>query len=180
MLYGAPTARRRDAQRNRAAIVLAANEVLAGSDAVAPIPEIARRAGVGQATLYRHFADRNALTAAVIEYQLERLEEAAASLAGEPDGFRRLLHAVLHNQMTMRGLVTLVRRLDPATQERYRLRAVAALTGPMLRARELGNIRPDLKPADISLLFVMVQGVGTAPSDADRAIALVLDGICRP
>ena len=48
------------------------------------MPEIARRAGVGQATLYRHFPDRSALAAAVIAHHLQRLEADAATDADEP------------------------------------------------------------------------------------------------
>ncbi|GAA2669352.1 MULTISPECIES: TetR/AcrR family transcriptional regulator [Actinoplanes] len=186
MLYGTPTARRRDAQRNRAAIVLAASEVLTEGDPVSLMPEIARRAGVGQATLYRHFPDRHALTAAVIEHQLERLEQAAASLGPHPEHFRQLLRSVLHTQIAMRGLVVLIRRLDPATQNRFRQRALTAFDAPMRQAREHGHVRADLVPDDLALLFTMVQGVAEATADAaaaraaaDRSVDLMLDGICR-
>src|SRR5690349_15036208 len=111
MLYGAPAVRRRDAQRNRAAILEAAAEVLTRSEGFALMPEIARRAGVGQATLYRHFADRHALLAAVIGHQLELLEAAAQHAE-----FRQLLRETLHSLITHRGLVSLAGRLDPALQ----------------------------------------------------------------
>ncbi|GIE85149.1 TetR/AcrR family transcriptional regulator [Actinoplanes regularis] len=186
MLYGTPATRRRDAQRNRAAIVLAASEVLTEGDPVSLMPEIARRAGVGQATLYRHFPDRHALTAAVIEHQLDRLEEAAASLAEHPEHFRSLLRAVLHIQIAMRGLVVLIRRLDVPTQNRFRRRVLTALAGPLRGAREHGYVRADLVPDDLVLLFIMVQGVAEATTDAaaaraaaDRSVDLLLDGICR-
>jgi AcrR family transcriptional regulator len=186
LLYGTPTARRRDAQRNRAAIVLAASEVLTESDPVSLMPEIARRAGVGQATLYRHFPDRQALTAAVMEHQLDRLEQAAADQAGQPEHFRQLLRSVLHTQIAMRGLVVLIRRMDQATQNRYLQRALSALGGPLRRAREGGYVRTDLVPDDLALLFTMVQGVAEAATDtaaaraaADRSVDLMLDGVCR-
>ncbi|AEV82886.1 TetR family transcriptional regulator [Actinoplanes sp. SE50] len=184
MLYGTPTTRRRDAQRNRAAIVLAASEVLTEGDPVSLMPEIARRAGVGQATLYRHFPDRPTLIAAVIEYQLERLEEAASVLLAHPEHFRNLLRSVLHAQIAMRGLVVLIRRLSVAAQNRYRQRALAALGGPLRRAQEHGYVRADLVPADLTLLFTMVQGVAEAAADAaaaraaaDRSVDLMLDGV---
>ncbi|MEV6300679.1 helix-turn-helix domain-containing protein [Actinoplanes sp. NPDC051861] len=186
MLYGTPTARRRDAQRNRAAILEAASEVLTAGEAVALMPEIARRAGVGQATLYRHFADRHALVGAVITYQLDRLDALIAEHAGQPAEFRRLLCEVLHTQIAMRGLVSLVRRLDQVTQDRYRQRAVAAVAAPMKVAREQGFVRADLVPDDLALLFAMVQGVaegtddvGAARAAADRAVDLMLDGVFR-
>jgi AcrR family transcriptional regulator len=186
VLYGTPSARRRDAQRNRAAILEAASEVLTAGETVALMPEIARRAGVGQATLYRHFADRQALIAAVITFQLERLEEQVAAHDGRPEEFRALLREVLHTQIAMRGLISLVRRLDQATQDRYRRRAVTAVAVPMRHARDRGYVRADLVPEDLALLFAMVQGVAEGTDDvaaaraaADRAVDLMLDGVFR-
>lgn len=187
MLYGTPTARRRDAQRNRAAILEAASEVLAQDGTVALMPEIARRAGIGQATLYRHFPDRQALTAAVLGHQLDLLEARVVAHSADPARFRDLLREVLHSQIELRGLVKLVRRFDPAQQERYRQRVIAAFAAPMGRAREHGHVRADLVPEDLSLLFTMVQGVAEATDDvraaraaADRSVDLVLDGVFMP
>lgn len=181
MLYGTPTARRRDALRNRAAILEAASEVLSGGDTVALMPEIARRAGVGQATLYRHFADRQALLTAVISYQLEQLDARAAAHAQHPAEFRELLRDVLHHQIKMRGLVSLVRRLDPPVQERYRQRVIAAFAVPLARAREHGYVRADLVPADLALLLAMIQGVAETADEtaAARSVELMLDGVFR-
>jgi AcrR family transcriptional regulator len=186
MLYGVQAPRRRDAQRNREAIVLAACDLMtSGRDAVG-MPEIARRAGVGQATLYRHFPDRHALAAAVIAHQVERLEACVAATS-QPAAFRTMLGAVLHAQVTMRPLVHLARRLEPATQGRYLRRIVALLAEPLRRAQEHGHVRQDLQPADLILIFTMVEGVleGTldgavrAQAAADRTIELALDGVFR-
>jgi AcrR family transcriptional regulator len=172
MLYGAPTTRRRDAQRNRAAILEAAAEVLTRSEGFALMPEIARRAGVGQATLYRHFADRHALLAGVIGHQLERLEAHAAHA-----DFRTLLRDTLHSLIAHRGLVNLAGRLEPALQERYLQRLVTAFAGPMRRARESGHIRPDLLPDDLVLIFAMVRGAAERPGDPRRAVDLLVEGL---
>lgn len=186
MLYGAPTARRQDAQRNRAAIVLAASEVLAGGGAAISMPEIARRAGVGQATLYRHFPDRSALAAAVVAEHLRRLEVLAASADCRPAMFRELLRGVLHTQVSMRSLVVLARRFDPGARDKFRRRLLAAFREPLRRAQSQGYVRGDVTPADLLLLFAMVQGVAEATEDlaearaaADRSIDLVLDGVFR-
>jgi len=180
VLYGAPTARRQDALRNRAAIVEAASEIMTSSESVIPMPEIARRAGVAQATLYRHFSDRSTLAAAVIAYQLQRLE----AVACEPVSFRDLLRAVLHTQIAMRPLVILARRLDTATRSRFQRQMTAAFAEPLRRAQSLGYVRSDLVPDDLVLLFTMVQSVAEATDDvalaraaADRSIDLVLDGV---
>jgi AcrR family transcriptional regulator len=186
VLYGAPTARRRDAQRNRAAIVRAAVEVMAGGGPAIAMPEIARRAGVGQATLYRHFPDRSALAGAVITHHLQRLEAFAASEACRPPMFRRLLREVLHNLVAMRPLVLLARRLDAGARAGYQKRLLAVFREPLRRAQSEGYVRSDVAPADLLLLFAMVQGVVEAAEDvadaqaaADRSIELVLDGVFR-
>ncbi len=74
---------RKDAQRNREAILAAARELFAES-ADAPMCEIARLAGVGQATLYRNFPDRRDLAAALLVEQMEQTERLASSTPGTP------------------------------------------------------------------------------------------------
>ncbi|MEV7657793.1 helix-turn-helix domain-containing protein [Streptomyces anulatus] len=66
------------AARNRAALVAAAREVFAEHGLEAPLSAIARRAGVGQGVLYRHFPDRSAAVAAVLEENVRQIEQAAA------------------------------------------------------------------------------------------------------
>jgi AcrR family transcriptional regulator len=186
VLYGAPIPRRRDAQRNRSAIVRAASELLMTrdlGDAGAAMPEIARRAGVGQATVYRHFRDRRALVAAVVADQVQRLESAVAAHATGPAAFRQLLGEVLRAQVAMRPLVRLAGGPDQATHRRV----VATLAAPLRRAQAEGHVRADLCPDDLALLFAMLAGAleaaeatGAAPlpAAAERSIALLLDGVC--
>jgi len=69
-----PTPRRSDARRNRAAILRVAGEALTSGTEPTPLPEIARRAGVGQATVYRHFSDRRTLAVEVMRTQVEGLD----------------------------------------------------------------------------------------------------------
>jgi AcrR family transcriptional regulator len=181
VLYGAQTPRRRDAQRNRSAIVEAATEMMLSRHATVLMPEIARRAGVGQATLYRHFPDRQALAAAVVAHELARLEAYVAANADRPAAFRDLLAELLRTQIAMRPLVLHVRRLDQQTRDRYQHRMIATLTAPLRRAQREGYVRADLAPADLALLCTMVEGVvETADADAaTRSIDLMLEGVCR-
>jgi AcrR family transcriptional regulator len=183
-MYGAQTTRRRDAQRNRAAIVLAASEVLSGRQPVALMPEIARRAGLGQATLYRHFPDRQALAAAVIGHHIDLLEAACAATLDRPELFRSLLRDVLRTPLLMRPLVQLALRLDPGSRHRYQQRILKALAPPLRCAQDQGLVRADLESADLMLLFTMVQGVAedsadlvTGASAGERSIDLLLDGV---
>jgi AcrR family transcriptional regulator len=186
VLYGVPTARRQDAQRNRAAIVRAATELMTSPGSTIAMPEIARRAGVAQATLYRHFPDRPALAAAVIAHQLHLLETCAAADADQPVTFHHLLRAMLHNQIAMRPLVLLARRFDTSVRDQYERRLVAAFAEPLRRAQSSGQVRLDFVADDLMLLVTMVQGVAEATGDvavaqaaADRSIDLVLDGVFR-
>jgi AcrR family transcriptional regulator len=186
VLYGTQTPRRRDAQRNRSAIVQAASEAMTTQRPAVGMSEIARRAGVGQATLYRHFPDRDALTAAVIGYQIERLELLIETGVGDPTTFRRALGEMLRSQITMRPLVFLVRRMDARTRRRYERRVIAVLAEPLRWAQEHGHVRVDLVPSDLALLFSMVEGVVEGADDvvaaqaaAGRSINLALDGVFR-
>ncbi len=176
--YGARTPLRRDAQRNRAAILEAANAAMTTPHPAIDIPDIARRAGVGQATLYRHFPDRHALASAVIASQLERLEACVAATARQPARLRHVLHEMLRTQVAMRPLVLLARRLDPGVQAGFVRRMIAALAGPLRSAQDHGYVRPDLRPRDLLLLITMVEGVvAEEPAAADLSIQIALDGI---
>ncbi len=173
MLYGTPATLRRDARRNRTAIVEAAGAVLSGTGSAALMAEVARRAGIGQATLYRHFPDRYALTAAVIDHHLAAL----ATCARDGAPLRPLVHEALRRQVTMRPLAELAHGLDPATRRRFEQRLAAVFAVPVRRALEGGTVRPDLTPADILLVFGMVHEVGAAA--AGRLIEFTLDGLFR-
>jgi AcrR family transcriptional regulator len=178
VLYGSQPARRRDAQRNRSAILRAATEVMTSQRTVIGMPEIARRAGIGQATLYRHFPDRLALAGAVITDQIDQLEKCVT--AGKT--FRQALDEMLRTQITMRPLVQLARRLDPGLRVRYLRRITAVLTEPLRCAQRQGLVRADLVPGDLVLLLNMVEGVveGAGTTAAGRSIDLALDGVFRP
>jgi AcrR family transcriptional regulator len=182
VLYGAQTPRRRDAQRNRSAIVQAASEAMTTPRTAVGMSEIARRAGVGQATLYRHFPDRDALTAAVIAYQIERLELLVEAGRDDPACFRRVLAELLRTQVTMRPLVFLVRRMEPRVRRRFSQRVRSVLAEPLRWAQDGGRVRGDLVPSDLELLFSMVEGVLESAADAAaarRSIDLALDGVFR-
>ena len=86
--------KRKDARRNREAILSAARELFADSADV-PMYEVARRAGVGQATLYRNFPDRRDLAAALLLEEMEHTEQLAAEHAGDPDAFFVLVRSVV-------------------------------------------------------------------------------------
>src|ERR1700753_1041106 len=95
-----PDQLRRDAPDTRAAILDAARSLFADSADVAMV-QIARRAGVGQATLYRNFPSRSALVAEIVEEHVERTAALAAEQAGEPDAFFVLLRSLIDNMVNL-------------------------------------------------------------------------------
>jgi hypothetical protein len=119
-------------------------------------------------------------------HHLRRLEAAAAAGDVPPARFRDLLREVLHTLIAMRPLVLLARRLDARARLRYQRRLLAAFAEPLRRAQSHGYVRDDFVPDDLMVLFTMVQGAAEAAGDVavardavDRAIELVLDGVCR-
>jgi len=82
---------RKDAQLNRVALLRAAAEVFALAGLEAPLEEVARRAGVGIGTLYRHFPTRDALVEAAYRHGVEQLEIGFRRRAGAGAGHRRFM-----------------------------------------------------------------------------------------
>jgi AcrR family transcriptional regulator len=177
--------RRKDAQRNREAILVAARELFADSADV-PMYEVARRAGVGQATLYRNFPDRRNLAAAILSEQMERTEQLATEHAGDPDAFFVLLRDIVETMASFHAFGDLAREdmcLGSAL-ERRRERLAELLKEPLRSAKAAGALRRDLTIDDVFLVVSMVKGAveradGSAAraAAASRALALVLDGL---
>lgn len=183
--------KRADAERNRERITAAALEVMIEHGAEAPIDEIARRAGVGNATVYRHFPDRTALirsiTMAVVEETVRFAEEA---LAEEPDAaraLRRFVHRAADGRIGATS-AALGDRFDKSgpefdtVRERMR-RAVEAI---ITQGQERGVIRPDIGVGDVmialSQLTRPLPGTRCLLTDryAHRHLELLLDGLCTP
>jgi AcrR family transcriptional regulator len=176
---------RKDAQRNRDAVLAAARELFAEC-ADPPMCEIARRAGVGQATLYRNFPDRRDLAAALIMEQMAQTEALAAEHAGDPDAFFVLIRNVVETMARFHGLGELAREdacLGSALDRRRR-RLAELLGEPLRHAKAAGTLRRDLTVDDVFLMISMLKGAveradgpaGRAAA-ASRALALMLDGL---
>lgn len=180
---------RRDAQRNRAAIVAAARELLTDSREI-PMQRIAVRSGVGQATLYRHFADRDALAAAVIGEEIERVVAVTAPYREGPEAFFVVLRALLDGMVHLYGLAEVFRGdlagdspLTPRREEVTRL-----IDESIREAGAAGGLRQDVSVDDAFFLLLMAAGALEHKRDAnERAVAahrfstLVLgDGIRAP
>jgi AcrR family transcriptional regulator len=187
-VVASPDQLRRDARDNREAILAAARALFADSAEVA-MCQVARRAGVGQATLYRNFPSRAELAAEVLDEHIDRIAALAAEHAGRPDAFFALLRGLIDGMVGLHGLAVLARRdgdADSRLQDGRR-RIAELLKGPLADAKAAGTLRRDVTIADVFLLLGMARGAmeGSADSNArsgvaHRVLALVLGGIEQP
>jgi AcrR family transcriptional regulator len=179
---------RKDAQRNRDAILRAARELFAESADVA-MCEVARRAGVGQATLYRNFPNRSALAAEVLAEQIDRVAQLADDHAGDADAFFVLLRALVEAMVHIYALSELAREdvCVGSRLEQERQRVAELLKRPLSDAKGAGKLRSDASLDDVFLVLLMARGaMERAPGAASRAAAvtrvltLALDGLVPP
>ena len=176
---------RRDAARSRRAIIDAAGRLLDERGRAVPLYEVGRAAQVGQATLYRHFPDRSALLAAVLEERLEELEVVAAEQAGRPDAVLVLLRTMAAQQAGSAALLELLRESGPASPEvRLLIERIRCLVeAPIATAIAAGLVRPDFGTEDFTLLLGMLDGSLHGVEEprraavADRTLALLLTGL---
>ena len=177
---------RSDAARNRAAILTAARELFASGRDV-PMYEIGRRAGVGQATLYRHFPDRPAIVAAITREHIERIEVIAAAAGDSDQPVVLVLAAGAEMLVCIHDLLGILRddvALAPILDE-LRSRMLAVLETTLERSSAGGFVRDDVDAHDLMLVLKMVNGalVGVSTTDerapaAARALELALGGLC--
>lgn len=145
--------------------------------------EIAQRAGVGQATLYRNFPDRRSLAAAVMAEYMQRTEQLAAQHAGDPDAFFTLLRGVVESMASFYSLGELARKDACLGSElqRQRQRLAELMREPLRAAKAAGTVRPDLTIDDVFLIIAMARGAMESPDGrataGGRALALALEGV---
>jgi AcrR family transcriptional regulator len=178
---------RADAARNRQAIIESAGALYGQRGLDVPFDEIARLAGVGNATLYRHFPSRCDLVAAVFADTLRRVVAAAAEAlaAADPwDGFAGHVRFLCRLQATDRGLADLLTTAVTGAPELEALRAqaYAGLVRIADRAKASGALRTDFVPEDIVWLLMANAGLvhrtaDAAPKAWSRFVDLALDGL---
>ncbi|PZF61527.1 TetR family transcriptional regulator [Curtobacterium sp. MCBD17_013] len=173
--------RRADAERNRARLVEVARDAL-HADPATTMQSLARRAGVGQGTIYRHFPSREALLAEVYRDDFQGLVASARALAAESDQRARLrcwlddLAAFGYQKHALAEV------LDAATRQQLhdeQYDAIVDAIGALLGAGvEAGVLRSDVAPADLLALVAFLWQLG--PSAADRVphlLDVVVDGL---
>jgi AcrR family transcriptional regulator len=178
---------RADAARNRRSIIEAARQLYGRQGLNTPFDEIARVAGVGNATLYRHFPSRCALVAAAFAETLRTVVAAADRAHDDPDpweGFVGYVRFLCELQATDRGIADLLTTAIDAAPELEELRAQAFSGFVRIadRARDFGQLRADFQPQDLVLLLManagLIHRTATAAPDAwSRLLSHHLDGL---
>src|SRR5271169_2807949 len=171
---------RADAARNRARVLKVAFETFAAEGLSVPIDEIARRAGVGAGTVYRHFPAKEDLFRAVISDRLQRVVDEGRELlqSGEPgEALFTFLRSMVLEWGTNRGLADALAGADIDLTDVEQ--AFLAVTGELLRAaQKVGSVRPDVGVAEVKALMVGCQAIQTYNAElAERTVNVVLDGL---
>lgn len=177
---------RADAQRNRDALIAAAREIFATEGIQVPFEDVARRAGVGTGTLYRHFPGREALAAAVYQAEVTALRDRVTHLAATlpPDrALATFLHEMVDHMYAHRGLGRTFLALaehhgDTVTDAGATLEAaVAAL---LRQGAEQGVLRADVSAGAV---MMALHGIGAASvrserrEESDGVVRLIVDGV---
>jgi AcrR family transcriptional regulator len=178
-------AMRSDARRNREKVIQAARKVMARKGLDAQMEEIARRAGVGVGTVYRHFPTKDDLIAALARARFERLAEMAreALETDEPwTAFEKFMRAGAKIQTEDLALSEVLVSRPEVMQPAAEAVGMLDLTGQIMRrAQDSGELRPDADPTDVPMVMCALAGTCRNPKmDPERYIGIVLDGLRAP
>lgn len=179
---------RADARRNYDALLAAADELFASCGPDVALDEIARRAGVGNATLYRNFPDRRDLLVAVCASEVRTLCLLGEQLATDPDayqGLTRWLRAYITHVSAKHGLAAAFatgRREDSEFVAVCQAAVEETGTSLLKRAQDGRTVRTDIGLRDVITLVnaIAMATETTDESEADRMLAIVLAGIAQP
>ncbi|WP_166408825.1 TetR/AcrR family transcriptional regulator [Labedella phragmitis] len=179
--------KRRDAVQNHEKLLVAARAVIAERGIDAPLEEIARRADVGIATLYRNFASRDELVQALFERSMDEVDMLLAEIGGEDTAWESLVNFMdrlglwLLADPAMPTIVTRIGIIDP--DRRPAMRFTGATTALVAQAQADGDLRKDVTAIDIVLLATMLGSIGRYGDEYitqwRRQLDIVLDGL-RP
>jgi len=159
-----PHVLRSDAQDNRERVLDAARRLFAVDGLNVPMREIARRAGVGPATLYRRFPTKEILAAEAFADQMRACHAIVEEGLADPDpwhGFCIVIEKICELHARNRGFTaafvsTFPNAMDFAADREYSLKTIAALAR---RAKATGHLRPDFVPDDLILILMANNGI---------------------
>ncbi|MGO9497402.1 MAG: TetR/AcrR family transcriptional regulator [Solirubrobacteraceae bacterium] len=175
--------KRADARRNYDKVLTAAREAFAEGGESTALEEIARRAGVGIGTLYRHFPNRQALLEALYVNEVEEVCRSAAELdGGDPwealsSWFEGLMGYLATKQALAGELLNYLDRDSPLFQ--VCRTSLYDAGGPMLRrAQEAGVVRPDVEFPEVMQMVMGISKIPVAdPSQTEHMLRIALDGL---
>ncbi|CAL9488788.1 TetR/AcrR family transcriptional regulator [Streptomyces sp. R1] len=179
---------RADAARNRDQLLAVASRVFASADAEPSMRAIAREAGVGIGTLYRHFPTRESLVDAVYRDQVTRLTSGARDLLGQlppAAAMRRWMDLFGDWIATKNGMLdTLLAMIESGeiAHAQTRTELLTAITAILDAGRAAGDLRRDVTAEDIAASLIGIFTVAPRPEReamADRLLNLLMDGL-RP
>jgi AcrR family transcriptional regulator len=184
-----PRPRRADARRNRARILEAAEAVFPASGLSTPVEEIARHAGVGIGTVYRHFPTKEALFEAILVSRVERLADEAGSLSSATDAgaaFLELFTRIVEEAAARKAFADALARAGvdvKAATSAAGQELLGALGALLARAQQDGTVRHDV---DLDQVIALLVGACLAAEHGNmdrglhtRALAIIFDGL-RP
>ena len=181
---------RADAEENRARIVAAAQALFAEHGIDVTMEEVARRAGVGVATLYRRYPTRADLLAGAFEDKMWMFANGARRALKDPDpwnGFCRYVRSLCAMQLDDRGFSDVLTMTFPSVArfEMARTQAFEDFSELTRRAQEAGSLRTDFVPEDLIILLMGSAGVvaatgDVAPRSAPRLVGYLLQAFAAP
>jgi len=173
---------RADAQRNRAAILVAAASTFAERGPAATTEEVATRAGVAVGTVFRHFPTKDALLAAIMKQSLLRLSEQGAGLDDPASALFDFITLVVDEAASTRTVVEALARQGVDVEIGSAVQALQDTTAALLlQAQQADAVRPDVQVDEVmALLTATSQGALHAAWDPGlrrRTLAIVFTGL---
>lgn len=179
---------RADSARNRELLLQAAREVFSAGGPGASLEGVARKAGVGIGTLYRHFPTRDALFEAVYRGDIDRLADLAERLSEEAEpveALRQWLREGVEVVATKKGMMATLALATDGKQDLFAYshqRLTAAATALLSRAADAGDIRADITPEDLLRALVGLCHAPDRPgwrTSVTRLVDVLVDGLRR-
>ena len=181
---------RADARRNRETVLAAARERFSAEGLECQMEEVARSAGVGVGTVYRHFPNKGDLVAALVADRFQRLAERAEAALAEEDpweAFCDLMRDSARLQISDRGLSEFISSQPELGQQAAVDSGVADLTEQLMkRAQRAGGMREDAVIEDVPTLIcglcaITAGAAGSMPElNWERYVEIMLDGLRAP
>ena len=174
---------RADARRNRVRVLTAAQEAFADEGPSVPLDEIARRAGVGAGTVYRHFPSKELLFEAVVLDAIEQLAEQARERLSAPDpgeAFFEFFATVAERALLNKALCDALEAttglgFKAASQHVTEYRAASSAL--LKRAQDAGAVRADIEAADLSALLAGYLAIQRQAPPGRPLSRIIVDGL---